>query len=49
MTPGKLVSGVRKLAADWKFGAICVGHPDPVLHHRAVNRLISLLLSVGVD
>ena len=36
MTPPVMVAGVKKLATDWKFEAISVGYPGPVLHHRPV-------------
>lgn len=31
MTPKRMVAGVRKLAADWKYDAISMGYPGPVL------------------
>jgi polyphosphate glucokinase len=34
MTPQLMVAGVKKLAADWKFKAISIGYPGPVLHNR---------------
>ena len=37
MTPQKMVAGVKKLAADWKFEAISIGYPGPVLHNRPVT------------
>lgn len=37
MTPQMMVSGVRRLAADWKFEAISIGYPGPVLHNRPVT------------
>jgi polyphosphate glucokinase len=37
MTPQMMVAGVKKLAADWKFEAISVGYPGPVLHNRPVT------------
>jgi polyphosphate glucokinase len=36
MTPQMMVAGVKKLAADWKFEAISVGYPGPVLRNRPV-------------
>jgi polyphosphate glucokinase len=32
-----MVAGVKKLAADWKFEAISMGYPGPVLHNRPVT------------
>jgi polyphosphate glucokinase len=32
-----MVAGVKKLAADWKFEAISLGYPGPVLHNRPVT------------
>jgi polyphosphate glucokinase len=37
MTPQMMVAGVKKLAADWKFEAISLGYPGPVLHNRPVT------------
>jgi len=37
MTPQMMVSGVRRLAADWTFEAISIGYPGPVLHNRPVT------------
>jgi polyphosphate glucokinase len=37
MTPQMMVAGVKKLAADWKFEAISIGYPGPVLHNRPVT------------
>jgi polyphosphate glucokinase len=37
MTPLIMVAGVKKLAADWKFEAISIGYPGPVLHNRPVT------------
>lgn len=36
MTPRAMVAGVKKLAADWRFEAISIGYPGPVLHNRPV-------------
>jgi hypothetical protein len=32
MTAGKMVAGVRKIIAGWKYDAISIGYPGPVLH-----------------
>ena len=37
LTPEMMIAGVRKLAAGWKFEAISVGYPGPVLHNRPVT------------
>lgn len=37
LNPEMMVAGVRKLAAGWKFEAISVGYPGPVLHNRPVT------------
>ena len=36
MTPQIMAAEVKKLVADWKFEAISVGYPGPVLHNRPV-------------
>src|SRR6058998_1831757 len=37
LTPKRMVSEVRKLAADWQYGVVSVGYPGPVLHNRPVS------------
>jgi polyphosphate glucokinase len=37
LTPTKMVSGVRKLAADWDFDAVSIGYPGLVLQNRPVS------------
>jgi polyphosphate glucokinase len=34
LTPGRMASGVKKLAADWTYEAVSVGYPGPVLGGR---------------
>ena len=34
LTPGVMVAGVRKLASDWKYDAVSIGYPGPVLNGR---------------
>jgi len=34
LTPNRMVAGVRKLASDWKYDAVSIGYPGPVLHGR---------------
>jgi polyphosphate glucokinase len=36
LTPKRMVSGVRKLVADWKYDVISVGYPGPVLRNRPI-------------
>jgi len=36
LTPGRMVAGVKKLARDWKYDAISIGYPGPVLRNRPV-------------
>ncbi len=36
LTPRKMVTGVKKLAADWKYDAVSIGYPGPVLRNRPV-------------
>src|SRR5215813_5559992 len=32
MTPKQMVAGVRELARGWRFDAVSIGYPGPVLH-----------------
>jgi polyphosphate glucokinase len=34
LTPGWMVSGVKKLAADWTYEVVSIGYPGPVLGGR---------------
>jgi polyphosphate glucokinase len=36
LSPAKMVAGVRKLAADWKYDAVSIGYPGLVSQNRAV-------------
>ena len=36
MLPKDMVSGVKKLAGDWKYDAVSIGYPGPVLHGKPV-------------
>ena len=36
LTPTQMVAGVRKLAGDWRYDAVSVGYPGPVLQGRPV-------------
>ena len=37
LTPKQMVAGVKKLVADWKYEAISIGYPGPVLRNRPVS------------
>jgi len=34
LTPDAMVTGVKKLAKGWKYDAVSIGYPGPVLHGR---------------
>src|SRR5215471_6446239 len=34
LTPQLMVAGVKKLAKDWKYDAVSIGYPGPVLRNR---------------
>jgi len=36
LTPSQMVSGVKKLSRDWKYDAVSIGYPGPVLHCRPI-------------
>jgi polyphosphate glucokinase len=36
LTPRRMVSGVRKLVADWNYDVISIGYPGPVLRSRPI-------------
>src|SRR5262249_13787787 len=37
LTAKRMVSGVRKLAADWKYDVVTIGYPGPVLRNRPLS------------
>ncbi len=37
LTPQQMVSKVRKLVSDWKFDAVSIGYPGPVLRNRPTS------------
>src|SRR6476660_4622907 len=37
LTPKQMVAGIKKLVADWKYEAISIGYPGPVLRNRPVS------------
>ncbi|HLK10603.1 MAG TPA: ROK family protein [Candidatus Binatia bacterium] len=36
LTPKRMVAAVKQLAGDWRFDAVSIGYPGPVLHGRPV-------------
>jgi polyphosphate glucokinase len=36
LTPRQMVDGVTKLVNDWKYDAVSIGYPGPVLHDKPV-------------
>ena len=34
LTAKQMVGGVKKLARDWKYDAVSIGYPGPVVHNR---------------
>ena len=37
MTPGRMVTLVRRATAKWKYSAVSIGYPGPVLHGKPVS------------
>jgi polyphosphate glucokinase len=37
LTPKRMVATVRKLVADWKYDAVSIGYPGPVLRSRPIS------------
>src|SRR5580704_10207525 len=37
ITPKKMVAAVRKAVQGWKFSALSIGYPGPVVHNRPVS------------
>ena len=37
MTPKQMVARVKKLVADWKYDAISIGYPGPVVRNRPIS------------
>jgi polyphosphate glucokinase len=37
MTPSKMVAAVREAVSGWRFDAVSIGYPGPVLHNRPVS------------
>lgn len=42
LTPKQMVTGVKKLARDWKYGAVSIGYPGPVLRNRPITQPYNL-------
>jgi polyphosphate glucokinase len=42
LTPGLMISGVKKLAADWAYDAVSIGYPGPVLGGRPSAEPVNL-------
>lgn len=36
MTPKRMVSGVKKLTADWEYDMVSIGYPGPALRNRPI-------------
>jgi polyphosphate glucokinase len=36
MTPKKMVAGIKQATAGWKYDAVSIGYPGPVVHNRPV-------------
>ncbi len=50
MTPDQMVSGVQKIAGDWKYDVVSIGYPGPVLQGRPVAEPHNLGMGwVGFD
>lgn len=50
LTPGKMVKKVKRLTADWSYGAISIGYPGLVVHGRVAAEPRNLGHGwVGVD
>jgi polyphosphate glucokinase len=37
MTPSKMVGGVKAITSDWKYEAVSIGYPGPVLRDRPIS------------
>ena len=50
MTPAKMVSAVRAATIDWKYDAVSIGYPGPVVHGRPLTEPYHLARGwVGFD
>src|ERR1700728_658690 len=37
LVPGRMVSGVKKIAGDWTYDVVSIGYPGPVLRNRPIS------------
>lgn len=50
MTPSAMVDAVKKVSAGWKYDAVAIGYPGPVLHGRPLSEPHNLGVGwVGFD
>jgi polyphosphate glucokinase len=42
LTPRQMVSGVKRLAADWTYDVVSIGYPGPVLGGRPIAEPVNL-------
>lgn len=42
MTPKVMVNAIRKATADWKYSAVSIGYPGPVMHGKPVSEPANL-------
>jgi polyphosphate glucokinase len=42
LTPGQMVSGVKRLAADWTYDVVSIGYPGPILGGRPIAEPVNL-------
>jgi polyphosphate glucokinase len=42
LIPERMVSGVKKITGDWRYEAISIGYPGPVLHDRPIAEPFNL-------
>ena len=38
LTPKQMIAGVKKLVPDWKYDAVSIGFPAPILRNRPVSK-----------
>jgi polyphosphate glucokinase len=36
LVPERMVSGVKKIAGDWRYDVVSIGYPGPVLNNRPI-------------
>ena len=50
LTAKQMVAGVKKLAKDWKYDAVSIGYPGPIIRHRPIAEPYNLGLGwAGFD